>query len=224
MPDVVDSLLQDNFLYFILFYFSLLVLWCRHLPPEMQTEMYFILLMSNFEWLLIIFLDNSRHCCVCVVSRCGKFQITLWPAPCQTRWWSWRDTPNELALSAGTPPHATYYSLQAGHRNTQTSSVLLCFHDILHIFFWAPYVTVNYNKTWIGCLSVFRLHHPPGSDNLIIIWNVGTGEPLISMDDHPDLIYSVSWNRNGSLFCTTCKDRRLRVCDPRKREVVAVRE
>lgn len=63
---------------------------------------------------------------------------------------------------------------------------------------------------------------PPGSDNLIIIWNVGTGEPLISMDDHPDLIYSISWNRNGSLFCTTCKDRRLRVCDPRKREVVAV--
>ncbi|CAG08879.1 unnamed protein product, partial [Tetraodon nigroviridis] len=61
-----------------------------------------------------------------------------------------------------------------------------------------------------------------GSDNLIIIWNVGTGEPLISMDDHPDLIYSISWNRNGSLFCTTCKDRRLRVCDPRKREVVAV--
>uniref|UniRef100_A0A3Q1HX41 Coronin n=1 Tax=Anabas testudineus TaxID=64144 RepID=A0A3Q1HX41_ANATE len=60
-----------------------------------------------------------------------------------------------------------------------------------------------------------------GSDNLIIIWNVGTGEPLLSMDDHPDLIYSVSWNRNGSLFCTTCKDRRLRVCDPRKREVVA---
>uniref|UniRef100_A0A8C6L3W5 Coronin n=1 Tax=Nothobranchius furzeri TaxID=105023 RepID=A0A8C6L3W5_NOTFU len=60
-----------------------------------------------------------------------------------------------------------------------------------------------------------------GSDNLIIIWNVGTGEPLLSMDDHPDLIYSISWNRNGSLFCTTCKDRRLRVCDPRKREVVA---
>uniref|UniRef100_A0AAR2LW07 Coronin n=1 Tax=Pygocentrus nattereri TaxID=42514 RepID=A0AAR2LW07_PYGNA len=60
-----------------------------------------------------------------------------------------------------------------------------------------------------------------GSDNLIIIWNVGTGEPLITMDDHPDLIYNVSWNYNGSLFCTTCKDRRLRVCDPRKREVVA---
>ncbi len=51
---------------------------------------------------------------------------------------------------------------------------------------------------------------------------MGTGEPLITMDDHPDLIYNVSWNYNGSLFCTTCKDRRLRVCDPRKNEVVAV--
>ncbi|XP_023701006.1 coronin-6-like [Paramormyrops kingsleyae] len=62
-----------------------------------------------------------------------------------------------------------------------------------------------------------------GNDNLIIIWNVGTGEPVIAMDDHPDIIYSVSWNRNGSLFCTTCKDRRLRVCDPRRQEVVAER-
>ncbi|XP_053703545.1 coronin-6 isoform X2 [Synchiropus splendidus] len=61
-----------------------------------------------------------------------------------------------------------------------------------------------------------------GSDNLVMVWNVGTGEAVLVLDDHPDLIYSVSWNRNGSLFCTTCKDRRLRVCDPRKREVVAV--
>ncbi|KAI7796422.1 coronin-6 isoform X3 [Triplophysa rosa] len=62
-----------------------------------------------------------------------------------------------------------------------------------------------------------------GSDNLIIIWNVGTGEPLITMDEHPDLIYNVSWNYNGSLFCTSCKDRRIRVCDPRKNEVLAER-
>lgn len=76
----------------------------------------------------------------------------------------------------------------------------------------------------ILCQPLYLFASPTlsGSDNLIIVWNVGTGEPLISMDDHPDLIYNVSWNRNGSLFCTTCKDRRLRVCDPRKREVVAV--
>uniref|UniRef100_A0A8C9TD27 Coronin n=1 Tax=Scleropages formosus TaxID=113540 RepID=A0A8C9TD27_SCLFO len=88
-----------------------------------------------------------------------------------------------------------------------------------------PIVTLEGHSKRVGIVS----WHPTarniiltaGSDNLIIIWNVGTGEPLISMDDHPDLIYNVSWNRNGSLFCTTCKDRRLRVCDPRRREVVA---
>lgn len=51
---------------------------------------------------------------------------------------------------------------------------------------------------------------------------MGTGESLITMDEHPDLIYNVSWNYNGSLFCTSCKDRRIRVCDPRKNEVLAV--
>ncbi|KAA8586834.1 hypothetical protein FQN60_000670, partial [Etheostoma spectabile] len=63
----------------------------------------------------------------------------------------------------------------------------------------------------------------PISDPIVILEGHSKREPLITMDDHPDLIYSISWNRNGSLFCTTCKDRRLRVCDPRKREVVAER-
>ncbi|CAB1333249.1 unnamed protein product, partial [Coregonus sp. 'balchen'] len=61
----------------------------------------------------------------------------------------------------------------------------------------------------------------PHNDNILASCSEDTtAMALISMDDHPDLIYNVSWNRNGSLFCTTCKDRRLRVCDPRKREVV----
>ncbi|XP_066551830.1 coronin-6 isoform X2 [Amia ocellicauda] len=88
-----------------------------------------------------------------------------------------------------------------------------------------PIVTLEGHSKRVGIVS----WHPTarnilltaGSDNLIIIWNVGTGEPLLSMDDHPDLIYNVSWNRNGSLFCTTCKDKKVRVIDPRKREVIA---
>lgn len=64
---------------------------------------------------------------------------------------------------------------------------------------------------------------PLGSDNMIIIWNVGTGEALITLDDmHTDLIYNVCWNYNGSLITTTCKDKKLRVIDPRKQEIVAV--
>lgn len=62
-----------------------------------------------------------------------------------------------------------------------------------------------------------------GCDNVVIIWNVGTGEALISLEDlHYDMIYSVCWNRNGSLICTTSKDKKLRVIDPRKMELVAV--
>ena len=58
---------------------------------------------------------------------------------------------------------------------------------------------------------------------MIIVWNVGTGEVLLSLDDmHPDVIHSVCWNTNGSLLATTCKDKTLRIIDPRKGQVVAV--
>ncbi|XP_054852078.1 coronin-1C isoform X2 [Eublepharis macularius] len=64
-----------------------------------------------------------------------------------------------------------------------------------------------------------------GCDNAIIIWNVGTGEPLINLDDmHQDMIYNVSWNRNGSLICTASKDKKVRIIDPRKQEIVAEKE
>ncbi|XP_010720415.1 coronin-6 isoform X2 [Meleagris gallopavo] len=63
-----------------------------------------------------------------------------------------------------------------------------------------------------------------GCDNLVILWNVGTGEMLLALEDmHTDLIYNVGWNRNGSLLVTTCKDKKVRVIDPRKQTVVAER-
>ena len=37
---------------------------------------------------------------------------------------------------------------------------------------------------------------------------------------HPDTIYSMSFNRSGSLVATTCKDKQLRVIQPRTGEVV----
>ncbi|XP_070706618.1 uncharacterized protein [Pempheris klunzingeri] len=64
-----------------------------------------------------------------------------------------------------------------------------------------------------------------GCDNQIIIWNVGTGEAMINLEDmHPDVIFSVSWSRNGSLLCTACKDKKVRVIDPRKRKIVAEKD
>ncbi|XP_060917351.1 uncharacterized protein LOC132992188 [Labrus mixtus] len=64
-----------------------------------------------------------------------------------------------------------------------------------------------------------------GCDNQIVIWNVGTGEAMINLEDmHPDVIFSVSWSRNGSLLCTACKDKKVRVIDPRKKKVVVEKD
>lgn len=64
-----------------------------------------------------------------------------------------------------------------------------------------------------------------GCDNQIVVWNVGTGEAMINLEDmHPDVIFSVSWSRNGSLLCTACKDKKVRVIDPRKKKIVRVRK
>lgn len=65
---------------------------------------------------------------------------------------------------------------------------------------------------------------PAGCDNVVLIWNVGTAEELYRLDTlHPDLIYNVSWNHNGSLFCSACKDKSVRIIDPRRGTLVAVR-
>ncbi|XP_028273204.1 uncharacterized protein LOC114443413 isoform X1 [Parambassis ranga] len=64
-----------------------------------------------------------------------------------------------------------------------------------------------------------------GCDNQVIIWNVGTGEAMINLEDmHPDVIFSVSWSRNGSLLCTACKDKKVRVIDPRKKKITAEKD
>lgn len=52
----------------------------------------------------------------------------------------------------------------------------------------------------------------------VVIWNVGTGEALVSFT-LPDLVYSGCWNWDGSEVLFTCKDRKIRRVDPRTGEV-----
>ncbi|CAG5929248.1 unnamed protein product [Menidia menidia] len=73
--------------------------------------------------------------------------------------------------------------------------------------------------------SAFNILLTAGCDNVICVWNVGTGELVYQLGDiHPDLIYSVCWNKDGSAICTVCKDKALRVVDPRRGSVLKVRE
>uniref|UniRef100_A0A8C5PW02 Coronin n=1 Tax=Leptobrachium leishanense TaxID=445787 RepID=A0A8C5PW02_9ANUR len=89
-----------------------------------------------------------------------------------------------------------------------------------------PIVTLEGHSKRVGIItwhpSARNILLSAGSDNMIFIWNVGTGESVIVLDElHSDLIYNVCWNYNGSLIMTTCKDKKVRVIDPRKNEIVA---
>lgn len=47
------------------------------------------------------------------------------------------------------------------------------------------------------------------------MWDVERGQPIKVIDCHNDVIFSMSLNRDGSLLATTCKDKKLRVIEPR---------
>ena len=89
-----------------------------------------------------------------------------------------------------------------------------------------PVVDLMFHQRRVGLV----LWHPSannillsaGSDNIIVIWNVGCGEALITLDCHPDIIYSCSFNWDGALLLTTCKDKKIRIINPRSGEVFEV--
>lgn len=58
-----------------------------------------------------------------------------------------------------------------------------------------------------------------GSDNKVILWNVGTGEAVTEID-FPDIPLSASWSFDGTKFVVSCKDRKVRVVDPRTKELL----
>lgn len=90
-------------------------------------------------------------------------------------------------------------------------------------------VTLEGHSKRVGIIawhpSALNIILSAGCDNVICVWNVGTGELVYQLSDaHPDLIYSVSWNKDGSAVCTVCKDKALRVIDPRRGTVLKVKE
>jgi len=86
-----------------------------------------------------------------------------------------------------------------------------------------PVVDLLYHQRRVGLV----LWHPAaqnvlltaGSDNQVVVWNVGIGEVLVHIDCHPDIVYSASWNWDGSQLLTTCKDKKMRIIDPRTGDI-----
>lgn len=54
----------------------------------------------------------------------------------------------------------------------------------------------------------------------VMVWNLDTKDsvvagPVRTISCHQDVILSMSFNTNGSMLATTCKDRKIRIVDPR---------
>jgi coronin-1B/1C/6 len=73
------------------------------------------------------------------------------------------------------------------------------------------------------------LFHPT-ADNVLMsasgdftvkIWDISKGAQKQELVGHTELIQGVSWNYDGSLLVTTCKDKKIRVFDVRSNTVVA---
>ena len=60
-----------------------------------------------------------------------------------------------------------------------------------------------------------------------MVWNLDSKEsvimsPVKTISCHQDVILSMSFNTNGSLLATACKDRKIRVLDPRAGTILQV--
>ncbi|XP_021267384.1 coronin-7-like isoform X1 [Numida meleagris] len=70
---------------------------------------------------------------------------------------------------------------------------------------------------------VDMLHFHPTADGIltsgvgkrVTVWDVGQQQPLTALEAHGDQLQSLSWKHDGCLLGTSCKDKKLRIFDPR---------
>ncbi|KEG09412.1 coronin [Trypanosoma grayi] len=60
-----------------------------------------------------------------------------------------------------------------------------------------------------------------GADMVVNVWDVSCGKAGEVLKCHTDQIMSLDWNLDGSLLCSTSKDKKVNIMDPRKGDIVA---
>ncbi|KAI9249892.1 hypothetical protein BY458DRAFT_483050 [Sporodiniella umbellata] len=93
--------------------------------------------------------------------------------------------------------------------------------DLLEV---SPLLTLSGHERKVGQV----LFHPTAdnvlasasTDLTIKLWDVEKGIERQTITGHTDIIQDMSWNYNGSLLATTCRDKRLRIFDVRANSVV----
>uniref|UniRef100_A0A8V0ZBK1 Coronin n=1 Tax=Gallus gallus TaxID=9031 RepID=A0A8V0ZBK1_CHICK len=72
-----------------------------------------------------------------------------------------------------------------------------------------------------GTVDMLQFH--PTADGIltsgvgkrVTVWDVGQQQPLTALEAHGDQLQSLSWKHDGRLLGTSCKDKKLRIFDPR---------
>ncbi|CAB4032372.1 coronin-7 isoform X1, partial [Paramuricea clavata] len=54
-----------------------------------------------------------------------------------------------------------------------------------------------------------------GAGNEVKIWDISSGKDKTSFNEHADVVQSITWKEDGSLLATGCKDKKIRIIDPR---------
>jgi len=88
-----------------------------------------------------------------------------------------------------------------------------------------PVQTLSGHKRKVGCIRFNPVANnvcaTTSIDYSVKVWDIEKGTANLSVDaQHSDIINSADWNHNGSLLVTSCKDRKIRVVDPRAGKVV----
>lgn len=88
----------------------------------------------------------------------------------------------------------------------------------------SPLITLTGHSRKVG---ICHFHHvanhvliTAGMDHLIKFWDIEVGEKL-TLDLHKDQIFSFDLNLEGNMIATCCKDKKLRIIDPRGNGVAA---
>jgi coronin-1B/1C/6 len=92
-----------------------------------------------------------------------------------------------------------------------------------------PLQTLNGHRRKVGTIQFNQIANnilaTSGGDFAVKVWDIEQGKDVLSIDaSHTDIIQSVDWNGNGSLLASTCKDKKVRILDPRQKSVVAEAE
>lgn len=84
--------------------------------------------------------------------------------------------------------------------------------------------TLSGHKRKVGCVKFNPVANnilgTAAADFAVKVWDIEKGKDVNSVDaQHSDLIQSLDWNYNGSLLVTSCKDKKMRLIDPRQKKI-----